>query len=46
MAALRREGDELVVKLNVLEKAGARRGDVRSSPTSAPPRPPTSCAPA
>jgi hypothetical protein len=29
MAALRREGDELVVKLNDLEKVGALRGDVR-----------------
>lgn len=29
MATLRREGSELVVKLNDLEKAGALRGDVR-----------------
>ena len=29
MATLRREGDELVVRLNDLEKAGALRGDVR-----------------
>ncbi|HEY0417110.1 MAG TPA: hypothetical protein VGC78_12050 [Gaiellaceae bacterium] len=33
MATLRREGDEIVVKLNDLEKAGALRGDVRV-PTS------------
>jgi hypothetical protein len=29
MATIRHEGDELVVKLNDLEKAGALRGDVR-----------------
>ena len=29
MAMLRREGSELVVRLNDLEKAGALRGDVR-----------------
>ena len=29
MATLRREGDEIVVKLNDLEKAGALHGDVR-----------------
>jgi hypothetical protein len=29
VATLRHEGDELVVKLNDLEKAGALRGDVR-----------------
>src|SRR3954447_12856056 len=29
MAMLRREGDELVLRLNDLEKAGALRGDVR-----------------
>jgi hypothetical protein len=29
MATLRREGDELVVRLNDLEKLGALRGDVR-----------------
>jgi hypothetical protein len=29
MATLRREGDEIVLKLNDLEKAGALRGDVR-----------------
>jgi len=34
MATIRREGDEVVVKLNDLEKAGALRGDVRA-PASA-----------
>lgn len=29
MATVRREGDEVVVRLNDLEKAGAFRGDVR-----------------
>ena len=29
MATLRREGDEVVLKLNELEKAGALHGDVR-----------------
>ena len=29
MATLRREGDEIVLKLNDLEKAGALHGDVR-----------------
>ena len=29
MATLRREGDEIVVKLNDVEKAGALHGDVR-----------------
>lgn len=34
MATLRREGDEVVVKLNDLEKAGALRGDVRVPATA------------
>lgn len=29
MATIRREGDEIVVRLNDMEKAGALRGDVR-----------------